>query len=124
MKYSSLGSWQWTHQLGNAHGATAKDITTDSIGNVYITGWTNAGLDNNTHAGASDFFVAKYSSNGIKQWIRQRGTSSIDSPWGIATDSGGNVYVTGFTAGGLDGNINAGSDDLFIIKYDSNGNKK
>ena len=38
---------------------------------------------------------------------------------GVATDSSGNVYVTGGTKGGLDGNTSAGDTDLFVIKYDS-----
>ena len=43
---------------------------------------------------------------------------------GITTDSSSNVYVTGFTSGNLDGNTSAGSSDLFVVKYDSGGNKQ
>ena len=32
--------------------------------------------------------------------------------------------MTGFTLGGLDGNTNAGSDDLFVVKYNSSGTKQ
>jgi len=42
---------------------------------------------------------------------------------GVATDSSGNVYVTGFTYGGLDG-TNAGNSDLFVVKYNSSGTKQ
>ncbi|HJO43951.1 MAG TPA: SBBP repeat-containing protein [SAR324 cluster bacterium] len=52
------------------------------------------------------------------------GTSSADSASGVATDSSANVYVTGQTAGGLDGNTNAGSEDLFLVKYNSSGTKQ
>ena len=40
------------------------------------------------------------------------------------TDSSGNIYVAGFTTGGLDGNSSAGSDDLFVVKYNSSGTKQ
>ena len=40
---------------------------------------------------------------------------------GVATDSSGNVYVTGGTKGGLDGNTSSGDTDLFVIKYNSSG---
>jgi len=43
---------------------------------------------------------------------------------GVATDSSGNVYVTGDTSGGLDGNTNAGRSDLFVVKYNSSGTKQ
>jgi len=43
---------------------------------------------------------------------------------GVATDSSGNVYVTGGTKGGLDGNTSAGNTDLFVVKYNSSGTKQ
>ena len=36
-------------------------------------------------------------------------------------DSDGNVYVVGSTGGNLDGQINNGSDDVYLIKYDAAG---
>ena len=56
--------------------------------------------------------------------IFQLGTSSNDYPYGVATDSSGNVYVTGYTLGGLDGNTSAGGDDHFLVKYNSDGVKQ
>ncbi|MEE1577942.1 MAG: SBBP repeat-containing protein, partial [Deltaproteobacteria bacterium] len=78
----------------------------------------------NTNAGSEDLFVVKYDSSGTKQWTKQLGTSSHDQANGVATDSSGNVYVTGYTSGGLDGNTSAGNSDLFVVKYDSEGNKQ
>ena len=43
-----------------------------------------------------------------KQWTKQLGTVSDDWGMGISTDSSGNIYVTGYTEGGLDGNTNSG----------------
>ena len=41
------------------------------------------------------------------------GTSSIDLGIGVTTDSSGNIYLTGFTKGGLDGNTNSRKSDIF-----------
>ena len=54
---------------------------------------------------------------GVKLWTRQLGTATTDYGCRVATDSSGNIYVTGSTYGGLDGNTNAGSWDIFLIKY-------
>ena len=102
----------------------ARGVATDSSANVYVTGYTAGGLDGNTNAGDYDLFLVKYNSSGTKQWTKQLGTSSADSASGVATDSSANVYVTGQTAGGLDGNTNAGSEDLFLVKYNSSGTKQ
>jgi len=38
---------------------------------------------------------------------------------GVTTDSSGNIYVTGSTDGGMDGNTNSGKNDIFLVKYNS-----
>ena len=112
---SAEGTVEWIRQMGTSYNDYAYDITTDSSGNVYVTGYTAGGLDGNTNVGSSDLFVVKYDSAGVKQWTQQLGTSQDDLAQGIATDSSGNVYVTGNTTGDLDGS-NAGSSDLFVMK--------
>ena len=124
VKYNSSGTKQWTKQLGTSKHDRARGVATDSSGNVYVTGDTYGGLDGNTNAGYNDLFVVKYNSSGTKQWTKQLGTSSTDLANGIATDSSGNIYVTGGTYGGLDGNTNAGNSDLFVVKYNSSGTKQ
>jgi hypothetical protein len=78
----------------------------------------------NTSAGSNDLFVVKYNSSGTRQWTKQLGSSSYDYAYGVATDSSDNVYVTGSTTGGLDGNTNAGRNDIFVVKYNSSGDKQ
>jgi len=123
-KYSSSGIYQWTQQLGTSSGDIGYGVAVDSSDNIYVTGSTSGGLDNNTNAGSSDIFLAKYSSSGIYQWTQQLGTSSTDSGAGVAVDSSDNIYVTGSTYGGLDNNTSAGSDDIFLVKYNSSGTKQ
>lgn len=54
------------------------------------------------------------------QWQQQLGTSSNDESQDLAVDSNSNVYITGFTAGSLEG-TNAGLDDAWVAKYNSDG---
>jgi hypothetical protein len=67
VKYNSTGTKQWTKQLGTSGGDQGLGVTTDSSGNIYVTGLTDGRLDGNTISGASDIFLVKYNSTGTKQ---------------------------------------------------------
>ncbi|MEJ2362485.1 MAG: SBBP repeat-containing protein [Gammaproteobacteria bacterium] len=125
-KYDSSGAKQWTRQLGVAASGTTgtygEGAAIDGSGNVYVTGGTSGGLDGNTLTGTEDFFLVKYDSSGAKQWTRQLGVAGANTQAsGAATDTGNNIFVAGWTKGGLDGNTLAGFQDMFITKYDSAG---
>ena len=89
-----------------------------------MTGFTERGLDGNIHSGNDDIFLVKYNSSGTKQWTKQLGTSSNDGGNGVTTDSSDNIFVTGLTGGGLDGNTSSGQEDIFLVKYNSSGTKQ
>ncbi len=132
IKFNSSGTKQWIRQFGTSGldwGTDSciqagKGVTTDSSDNIYLTGRTPGGLDGNTSSGGKDIFLVKYNSIGTKQWTKQLGTSDNDSGESVTTDSSGNIYVTGTTQGGLDGNTNSGKDDIFLVKYKSSGTKQ
>ena len=65
-----------------------------------------------------------FGQSNTKQWTKQLGTSNGEHSNGVTTDSSGNIYVTGITRGGLDGNTNSGSYDIFLVKYNSSGIKQ
>ena len=96
---------------------------------IYVTGYTSGlenykGLDGNTSLGSTDIFLVKYDSSGTKKWTKQFGTSSSDEGTGVTTDSSGNIYVTGKTSGNLDANTSSGGEDIFLVKYNSDGVKQ
>ena len=123
-KYNSSGVRQWLHNLADQAWGGSGDVTADSSGNVYVTGWTEGDLDGDTNAGWWDIVVAKYDSGGTRQWAHLQGTSGQDYGLGIALDpSGTALYVTGYTPGDLDGQNNTGKDDVFLTKYDSAGGR-
>ncbi|MDP6546226.1 MAG: SBBP repeat-containing protein [Phycisphaerae bacterium] len=123
-KYNTAGAKQWTEQLGSSAFEYAYGVSVDSSGNAYVTGYTNVGFDGNTSAGGNDMFLTKYSTSGAKQWTEQLGSSSHEYARGVSVDSSGSAYVAGYTSGGLDGNTNAGGDDIFLTKYDTDGAKQ
>ena len=114
----------WTQQLGSSSEDRGEGVTVDSSGNIYVTGYTTGGLDGNTNSGDDDLILVKYNSSGTKQWTKQLGTSSSDIGYGVTVDSSDNIYVTGYTDGGLDGNTSSGGSDFFLLKYNSSGTKQ
>jgi hypothetical protein len=123
-KYDTSGTVQWARGIS---GATAGDgIATDSGGNVYVighySGSVTIGSTTLTSVGSADVFVAKYDTSGTVQWARSIGGTSTDFGYGIATDSGGNVYVIGTYGGTVtfaSGTTltSTGSYDAFVAKY-------
>ena len=124
VKYDSSGTKQWTKQLGTSSYEIGFGVSTDSSGNIYVTGVTEGGLDENTNSGSWDIFLIKFYSSGTIQWTKQLGSSSYEIGEGVTTDSSDNIYVTGYFSGDLDGNTSSGSSDIIIVKYDSSGTKQ
>lgn len=134
-KYDSLGNVVWAKSAGGNNWEEAYNVITDPAGNVYITGRFGSSsltigstILNNT--GSVDIFIAKYDSNGTPQWAKSATGSFGDAGHNIACDPTGNVYITG-TYGSTTlniGGVNLFNDttdqslDVFIAKYDSNGN--
>jgi uncharacterized protein (UPF0548 family) len=118
--------WIGTKQLGVAGLTTyGYSVATDAIGNVYVAGVTNGGLDGNTLTGVEDFFVTKFNSSGVKQYTKQMGVAGkYTYGYSVTTDANGNVYVAGYTYGGLDGNTLSGIPDFFVTKFNSSGVKQ
>jgi len=42
-------------------------VAIDASGNVFVAGATGGALDGNTPMGSFDFFVTKFSNNGVRQ---------------------------------------------------------
>lgn len=68
------------------------------------------------------FLSAQTQERPAERNIEQLGTTDIDFSVGIDTDPAGNVYLTGITNGSLQG-TNQGVLDVWVAKYDSNGNQ-
>jgi hypothetical protein len=124
-RYDNTGTKLWASEFGSSSPFISSQdfvraVTSDFEGNVIAAGFTDGSLFG-TSAGGIDMFVVKYSGPGTQLWGVQSGTSTTDNAAGVVTDATGNIYVTGYTFGGLDGNVNAGSADIFIRKFTSAG---
>lgn len=118
-KYNNLGTREWVRMLGTAAEDSVRAVATDGT-DFLVAGYTTGSLQA-TNAGLKDAFVAKYSAAGALLWVRMLGTSTDDVAYGVAADSGGNVYVTGVTGGSLPGAASSGGQDVFLAKYSVQG---
>jgi len=122
-KYDSAGAVVWTRQDGSLGYDSPQDAAVDSLGNLYLTGYTTYELAGpGSSLGSYDAFLIKYDALGNKLWTRQFGSSGTDLARGIALDGLGNVYVGGSTDGTFAAPYGGGSGDAFLAKYDQNGN--
>jgi len=121
LKLSADGTLVWSQQFGSAFKDIANDVTVDSADNIYVVGYSEGDIDGNTNNGFADLFITKLNSTSAIQWTRQLGTAAIEHANAVAVDSNDNIYLSGFTAGGLDGNTALGSSDQFALKYDTTG---
>jgi len=118
-KYDAAGNLQWVRQFGN-RSDECYGLSPDGLGNVYVSGRTFADLGT-TNAGEFDAFVCKYDSAGSQLWARQLGTATKERAYGVSADRLGNVFISGYTMGTLDGPTGV-PPDAFVSKYDPAGN--
>lgn len=123
-KYDASGTRQWVRLLGTSGSDVASAVAVDSSCNIYITGSASGGIDGETYMGGSDIVIAKYDMSGTKQWVRLLGSAMSDQGNGIAVDSSGNVTVTGYAGGSIDGEAYSGNTDSVITRYDSSGTRQ
>jgi hypothetical protein len=96
-------------------------MNVDQNGNVYVCGYTSGTFAGNASSGGNDIFVVKYDSAGNNALTKQMGSAATDYAQDVALDTANNIYLTGGTRGGLDGNTNEGLDDFFVIKMNPSG---
>jgi hypothetical protein len=117
---------QWNTFLGSGDLDAAYAVCSDSSGNVYVTGISNAtwGTPVNSYSGDYDVYVAAMDSSGNLLWNTFLGTTLYDYVNDIALDGSGNIYVAGWSQStwGTPINAHSGSFDAFVAKLDSSGN--
>lgn len=110
---------------GTAQEERAGGVATDAAGNVYQALAAGGPVAGQPHAGDKDLVLVKDSPAGARLWTRSLGTAGLERGYGVAVDPAGNVVVTGYTKGDLDG-AHAGNttDDGFVAKYAPDGSRE
>ena len=145
LKLDSNGNGKWVQMIRGTTTTTfpaIRGVSVDGNYNVYVTGSSSTGevtqiynIDTSLYKvlnsfGGQDSFVVKYSSTTTPLWAAQISSSGTDVVYGVATDTSGNVYVTGETGSAVFYNANGtifrtianrGSTDAFVVKYNTNG---
>lgn len=142
-KYDINGNYVWAKNISSSTAAeNIYSIYSDASGNLYIAGEyagltdfdPNAGVYNLTCVGGLDAFFAKYDSGGNLIFAKSIGGINFDHAYSIVADVLGNMYLTGSfrvtcdfdpsaSTANLTTTTNNGNDvDIFIAKYDMNGN--
>jgi gliding motility-associated-like protein len=135
VKYNSAGNALWAHSAGGNSMDIGVSVSTNALGNAIITGYFQSDSINfgnimltNVNAGTGDFFIAQYDAAGNVVWAKSMGGNGDDGGSSVSADSSGNIYTTGYfnspsiSFGNFTlTNANAGTNDLFITKYDASG---
>jgi hypothetical protein len=140
LKLNADGDFVSVAQFGSTGYDQPSSIAVDSSDNVLLFGNTRGTIDLDPGAGNAnfspsngDFFIVKLDSNGTYTWSAGFTGASYgyasETGEGLATDSSGNVYATGYYNGTVDfdpgagiANMTAtGNPDVFVLKLNSSG---
>ncbi len=134
--WAQSGQFNWLSTAGGSSSDYVYDAYTDGNGNTYVTGKFKSdpmdfgnGVSIST-SGNYDAYVVKYDAAGVAQWAVSAGSAGSSSPDegdAVTVDGDGNVYVTGAFFGTAyftetDSLVSTGNFDIFIAKYDNDGN--
>lgn len=139
-KYNSSGVYQWTVSHQDTGLSEPGGVATDTLNNVYISGYFDYTLDFDPGAGTDirstingdGIMISKFDSTGAYQWAYTISDNTLGNSgiaYGVASDSDNNIYATGFYKGTLDFDSGAGTseftatgnEDIFVLKLNSSG---
>lgn len=134
-KLDSNGTWSWAQTAGSTSNDYGFGISSDSTGNLYVTGYfysssttvaTFGSYTLKATGNSNDMFVAKLSNTGTWLWVTSGGGDSSDYGYSIITDTAGNSYVAGVTysTNSVFGSFslsNNDSGDIFVARLNNTG---
>ncbi|PWA07409.1 DUF7948 domain-containing protein [Flavobacterium psychrotolerans] len=140
VKFESNGIRQWGTYYGDLNDERINSLIIDSNEKIYISGETSSdksiatiGSYQPNHTNQSQYpydgFIAKFNSDGVREWGTYCGGNKRDTILDSKLDSNGNLILMGSTNSTLGistsnayQEINNGADG-FLMKFDLNGNR-
>lgn len=111
------GQVTWVHELANPSGVSLHDLTVDASGNVFIGGSSFGDLSGLPGTEGSAF-VARISSDGQIDWLRQLGGSPPSARvHGVGMSPMGPLMVAGTSSSAMFGHSPSGSSDIFLAAF-------
>lgn len=128
-KYDANGTHVWSQRFGSTSNDAGACVDADTANNIVMggtfVGTVNFGGANLVGAGSTDLVLAKYNSAGVHQWSQGFGGTGSETSNGVHFGPSGDVFATGAFQNGVDfgGGVltSAGSNDIFVAKYNSAG---
>jgi hypothetical protein len=124
VNYNSAGKQQWTYILKGMDSEESTVAAWTPAGDLLVGGFTESRLEDQLHSGKEDVFLAKFDSTGVLLWLRQFGTPENERPLALAIGKAGQIYVTGYTEGQMDGAKYSGGRDIFLVQFNGDGEKQ
>jgi len=130
-KYDMNGNLLWAKNGTGTLSVIGNSVSTDASVNVFVSGFYqgNATFDTYTLTGTGNpnLFIAKYDPNGNILWAKSEGSGGTGHYGTLSTDASGNVFLTGdynspATFGTYTLTYAGSNSNMFIAKYDANGN--
>jgi hypothetical protein len=131
------GNLIWAASFGSESFEYGTGITSDSQGNVYVTGVFDSDTDFDPGAGTTvlssngqqDIFLVKFDASGNFGWARNVGGGEYDESTSVGVDGAGNVYLSGYFNATADFNpgpgtfemTGSGMNDNFVAKFTPGG---
>lgn len=124
VKIDALGDLVWERSYGGTGIDIAQDIVKSEDGGYLITGSTiSTDGDITMNHGESDIWVIKIDNNGNLIWEKTYGGLRFDAAEGIRPASDGGFILSGNSKSeDQDLTLNAGENDIWLLKIDSQGN--
>ncbi|MBK9271387.1 MAG: SBBP repeat-containing protein [Saprospiraceae bacterium] len=136
-KYDPSGHLIWAKNFGSRREDRGQQITTDTDGNIYISGYFRDAVSFDEEnpdqkffpKGFSDGFVLKLDKDGTFVWVKQIAGNLDDIPKCIAVDRENEILVAGYFQGTTDFDPSEdtlifqskGVNDVFILKLNQDG---